>query len=51
MVNEFAICLIISIFVSLIWAGEDLHKSIIKKIQGLADSIEGEMDYLVKIMP
>lgn len=35
-----AICLVISLFVSPIWAGEDLHKSIIKKIQCLADSIE-----------
>jgi hypothetical protein len=35
-----AICLVISLFVSPIWAGEDLHKSIIKRIQCLADSIE-----------
>lgn len=34
------VSLVISLFVSPIWAGEDLHKSIIKKIQGLADSIE-----------
>ena len=39
-----AICVVISLFVYPIWAGEDIHKSIIKKIQGLADSIEGEID-------
>lgn len=35
-----AICVVISLFVFPIWAGEDLHKSIIKKNQCLADSIE-----------
>lgn len=35
-----AVSLAISLFVCPIWAGEDLHKSISKKIQGLADSIE-----------
>eukprot|EP00253_Pinus_taeda_P026671 PITA_26671 len=37
----FAICLIISLIVSPIWAGDDLHKSIIRKIEGLSKSIEG----------
>eukprot|EP00253_Pinus_taeda_P026551 PITA_26551 len=37
----FAICLIISLIVSPIWAGEDLHKSVIRKIEGLSKSIEG----------
>lgn len=37
----FAICLIISLIVSPIWAGEDLHKSVILKIEGLSKSIEG----------
>lgn len=36
-----AICVIISLFVAPIWAGDDLHKSITDKIAGLADSIEG----------
>eukprot|EP00253_Pinus_taeda_P033182 PITA_33182 len=35
-----AISLVISLFVFPIWAGEDLHKSIIKKIEDLAVSIE-----------
>lgn len=37
----FAICLVISLIVFPIWAGEDLHKSIILKIEGLSKTIEG----------
>lgn len=37
----FAICLVISLIVFPIWAGEDLHKSIILKIDGLSNTIEG----------
>lgn len=37
----FAICIMISLLVYPIWAGEDLHQSIVKKIEGLSITIEG----------
>eukprot|EP01018_Ginkgo_biloba_P034044 Gb_21420 [translate_table: standard] len=35
------ICLVISLFIRPIWAGEDLHNSIINNIEGLAGCIQG----------
>ncbi|GLJ39486.1 hypothetical protein SUGI_0806620 [Cryptomeria japonica] len=42
-----AVSLIISLFICPIWAGEDLHTSIVKRIHGLSYSLEGCMvDYM-----
>ncbi|KAH7679557.1 Aluminum-activated malate transporter protein [Dioscorea alata] len=40
----FAICLFISIFVSPVWAGDELHNSLSNKFDKLAESVEGCME-------
>eukprot|EP01018_Ginkgo_biloba_P012437 Gb_30497 [translate_table: standard] len=35
------LCIIISVIICPIWAGEDLHRMIIRNLEGLADSFEG----------
>jgi uncharacterized membrane protein YccC len=35
------ICLVVSMLVFPIWAGDDLHRSIVEQFGSLADSIEG----------
>jgi uncharacterized membrane protein YgaE (UPF0421/DUF939 family) len=37
------LCLVMSLFVFPNWSGEDLHKSTISKLEGLANSIEGKI--------
>ncbi|GLJ39482.1 hypothetical protein SUGI_0806560 [Cryptomeria japonica] len=45
------ICLILSLFVSPIWAGEDVHNSLVAKHQGLAESIEACLEEYFKASP
>jgi uncharacterized membrane protein YgaE (UPF0421/DUF939 family) len=42
------LCLVMSLFVFPNWSGEDLHKSTISKLEGLANSIEGKYIELLK---
>jgi uncharacterized membrane protein YgaE (UPF0421/DUF939 family) len=37
------LCLVMSLFVFPNWSGEDLHKSTISKLEGLANSVEGNV--------
>jgi uncharacterized membrane protein YgaE (UPF0421/DUF939 family) len=39
------LCLVMSLFVFPNWSGEELHKSTISKLEGLAKSIEGEVNF------
>jgi hypothetical protein len=39
------LCLVMSLFVYPNWSGEDLHKSTISKLEGLANSIEGKVKF------
>ena len=42
-----ALCIMISLLICPIWAGEELHKLIICNLEGLAGSIEGKANILV----
>ncbi|GLJ22630.1 hypothetical protein SUGI_0425900 [Cryptomeria japonica] len=38
------VCLVVSLLLFPIWAGEDLHNSTVRKLQGLMESLEGCVD-------